>query len=94
MEQLALVETLAIGCHAVDELSLQRTTVLIIGAGPIGLTCVEFTRLTPAKMIVMDMNEDRLAFCRDNMGVNRDSKEMTLKNRYYGISMAVSCQRL
>jgi alcohol dehydrogenase len=70
MEQLALVETLAIGCHAIDRASPGADdTVLIIGAGPIGLTCVEFTRLTSAKLIVMDMNEARLAFCREHMGV-------------------------
>ncbi|MAT13531.1 MAG: L-iditol 2-dehydrogenase [Rhodopirellula sp.] len=88
MEQLALVETLAIGCHAVDRAKpTADDTVLIIGAGPIGLTCVEFTRLTPAKMIVMDMNEDRLAFCRNNMNVEKtvtfkgdDSEEQALRD--------------
>src|SRR5436853_4682668 len=37
-EQLALVETLAIGCHAVARSSLRSDdSCLIIGAGPIGL---------------------------------------------------------
>ena len=37
-EQNALVETLAIGCHAVDRATITaQETVLVIGAGPIGL---------------------------------------------------------
>jgi alcohol dehydrogenase len=69
-EQLALVETLAIGCHAVNRSELQgRESCLIIGAGPIGLATLEFVKLTGAKTIVMDMNEGRLEFCRRVMGV-------------------------
>jgi alcohol dehydrogenase len=69
-EQLALVETLAIGCHAVDRAQpAARETVLVIGAGPIGLTVIEFVRLTGARLIVMDLVESRLEFCRRSMGV-------------------------
>jgi alcohol dehydrogenase len=69
-DQLALVETLAIGCHAVNRCQPQRNeNVLIIGAGPIGLSVLEFAKLTGARLIVMDMNEQRLAFCRSRMGV-------------------------
>ena len=70
MEQLALVETLAIGCHATDR-GEPRTDehVLIIGAGPIGLATLEFTRLTGAIVTVMDMNPERLEFCRSNYSV-------------------------
>lgn len=69
-EQLALVETLAIGCHATDRGAPQAGDhVLIIGAGPIGLSVLEFTRLTGAQITVMDLNEDRLKFCRDVYGV-------------------------
>src|SRR5947209_9134215 len=49
-EQLALVETLAIGCHAVARSGLTGDeTCLIIGAGPIGLATLEFVKLTGAK---------------------------------------------
>ncbi|HEX5443702.1 MAG TPA: zinc-binding dehydrogenase, partial [Pirellulales bacterium] len=69
-EQLALVETLAIGCHAVDRSGLkQGESCLIIGAGPIGLSTLEFAKLTGAKMIMLDMNPQRLEFCRRVMGV-------------------------
>jgi alcohol dehydrogenase len=83
MDQLALVEMLAIGCHAVDRCSPTKDdTVLIIGAGPIGLSVIEFVKLTHATAIVMDINEERLNFCRDIMGVDHsillrnDGKEM------------------
>src|SRR3984957_18834818 len=46
-EQLALVETLAIGCHAVHcGQPRQSEHVLVIGAGPIGLSAIEFSRLS------------------------------------------------
>ena len=68
-EQLALVETLAIGCHAVDRGGPQAgENVLVIGAGPIGLSVMEFVKLTGANLIVMDMNAQRLEFCRTHMG--------------------------
>jgi 2-desacetyl-2-hydroxyethyl bacteriochlorophyllide A dehydrogenase len=69
-EQLALVETLAIGCHANDRgAPREGEHVLIIGAGPIGLATLEFTRLTGATITVMDMVPSRLEFCRQRYGV-------------------------
>lgn len=69
-DQLALVETLAIGCHAVNRgAPTSGETVLVIGAGPIGLSVVEFAKLSGARTIVMDMNETRLRFVREVMGV-------------------------
>ena len=69
-EQLALVETLGIGCHATDRGAPQEGDhVMIIGAGPIGLATLEFTRLTGATITVMDMVQSRLDFCRETYGV-------------------------
>ncbi len=83
MEQLALVETLAIGCHAVDRGDLKAGEhALIIGAGPIGLSAIEFVKVAGARCIVMDVNEARLQFCRERMGVDHtiatrgDGKEL------------------
>ena len=71
LEQLALVETLGIGAHAVERASLQPGEfTLVIGAGPIGLAVVQFAKLAGAKVIVLDMNEDRLNFCRDQFKVD------------------------
>ena len=70
MEQLALVETLAIGCHANDRgAPVDGEHALIIGLGPIGLATLEFARLTAAKISVMDMNERRLDFVSRNYGI-------------------------
>jgi len=69
-EQLALVETLAIGCHAVSRSGLTgEETCLIIGAGPIGLATLEFVKLTGAKTAVADLSQPRLEFCRRQMHV-------------------------
>jgi alcohol dehydrogenase len=70
LEQLALVETLGIGCHAVDRASPRADEhVLIVGAGPIGLSALEFAQLTGAKITVLDLSSQRLEFCRSQMGV-------------------------
>ncbi|MFM8290660.1 MAG: zinc-binding alcohol dehydrogenase family protein [Planctomycetia bacterium] len=67
--QNALVETLAIGCHAIDRGGPQPgETVLVIGAGPIGLSALEFARLSGARVIVMDTSAARLEFVREKMG--------------------------
>jgi len=71
IEQLALVETLGIGAHAVERASLQQGEyALVIGAGPIGLAVVQFAQLAGARVIVMDVNEDRLRFCRTQFRVD------------------------
>jgi alcohol dehydrogenase len=74
-EQLALVETLAIGCHAVNRAALKaEESCLIVGAGPIGLATLEFAKLTGAKIIMLDVNEQRLEFCRKVMSVTHTIK--------------------
>jgi alcohol dehydrogenase len=69
-DQLALVETLAIGCHAIYRGNPQRDeTILVVGAGPIGLSVIEFAKLSGARTIVIDINAQRLAFVREKMGI-------------------------
>jgi len=69
-EQLALVETLGIGCHAVNRAAVKPgEIVLVIGAGPIGLSAIEFVKVAGAQPVVMDMNEQRLDFSKRVMGV-------------------------
>ena len=64
-EQLALVETLAIGCHAVNRAAVApHEDVLIIGAGPIGLSVLEFARLATDRVAVLELNESRREFVR------------------------------
>ena len=69
-DQLALVETLAIGCHAINRgQPTAQQSLLVIGAGPIGLSVIEFAKLSGANTIVMDINAARLEFCRRSMGI-------------------------
>lgn len=69
-DQLALVETLGIGAHAVERAGVRRgETVAVIGAGPIGLAAIQFALAADARVIVIDVNESRLAFCRDRLGI-------------------------
>ena len=71
LDQLALVETLGIGCHAVDRGQAEEGEhLLVVGAGPIGLSAIEFAKLAGTRVTVLDMNEQRLAFCRETMGVH------------------------
>jgi 2-desacetyl-2-hydroxyethyl bacteriochlorophyllide A dehydrogenase len=70
LDQLALVETLGIGAHAVDRAVLEAgETVLVIGTGPIGLAVIQFAKAAGARVIALDVNEARLEFCRRTLGV-------------------------
>ncbi|WP_158995801.1 zinc-binding alcohol dehydrogenase family protein [Mucilaginibacter sp. L196] len=70
-EELALVEPLAIGAHGVRRAGIKPGEyVLVIGAGPIGLGTMEFARIAGAKVIALDVNEERLNFCRDVIKVD------------------------
>jgi 2-desacetyl-2-hydroxyethyl bacteriochlorophyllide A dehydrogenase len=69
-EQLALIETLGIGAHAIERAETKKEDfILVIGAGPIGLSVIQFALVTGATLAVMDISESRLAFCRDQLGV-------------------------
>jgi 2-desacetyl-2-hydroxyethyl bacteriochlorophyllide A dehydrogenase len=64
-EQLALVEPLSIGAHAVARAQIvSGEHVLVVGAGPIGLAVTQFALLAGARVMVMDLSEQRLAFCQ------------------------------
>lgn len=65
--QLALVETLAIGCHAVHRAQISDSDqVLILGAGPIGLATLEFARLSTNKVVVVEPGEGRRRFITEH----------------------------
>lgn len=65
LEQLALVETLGIGAHAVARAAVQRgENVLVVGAGPIGLTVMQFAQLAGARLAVIDVSDARLRFAQ------------------------------
>jgi 2-desacetyl-2-hydroxyethyl bacteriochlorophyllide A dehydrogenase len=69
-DQLALVETLAIGAHAVERAApTADDTILVIGAGPIGLSVLQFAANHSTRIAVLDTSERRLAFCRESLGL-------------------------
>ncbi len=69
-DELALVEPLSIGAHGIRRAAIEPGEfVLIIGAGPIGLGLMEFARIAGAEVIVTDINETRLAFCKEHLKV-------------------------
>ncbi|MEO5564192.1 MAG: zinc-binding alcohol dehydrogenase family protein [Chitinophagaceae bacterium] len=70
LDELALVEPLAIGAHGIRRAAVKKDEfVLVMGAGPIGLGLMEFARIAGAKVIALDINEQRLSFCKDKLGV-------------------------
>ncbi len=65
LDQSAVLEPLAIGAHAVRRSGLRSgETALVIGGGPIGLGVMAFAKYAGARVIAMDINEERLEFCR------------------------------
>lgn len=77
-DELALVEPLAIGAHGVRRAGVKEGEfVLVVGAGPIGLGIAEFARIAGGKVIVMDINNKRLAFCRDRLKVHHTINPVT-----------------
>ncbi|MFV0607207.1 MAG: zinc-binding alcohol dehydrogenase family protein [Niabella sp.] len=70
-DELALVEPLAIGAHGVRRADVQKDDfVLVIGAGPIGLGTMELARIAGGKVIALDINENRLTFCKNTLKIH------------------------
>lgn len=71
MDQLALVEMLCIGQHAVNRSFASPTdSVLVLGAGPIGLSVISFLKSRTKRLVVADLSQSRLDFCRSLTGVD------------------------
>jgi 2-desacetyl-2-hydroxyethyl bacteriochlorophyllide A dehydrogenase len=70
MDQLALVEMLTIGAHAVRRSPPEAgECVLVIGAGPIGLSVIRCAQLVGARVIVLEISQRRREFCRQHLNV-------------------------
>jgi 2-desacetyl-2-hydroxyethyl bacteriochlorophyllide A dehydrogenase len=80
VDAAAEIEFLAIGAHGIRRAGVAAgERVLVVGAGPIGISAVLFASLRGATVTVIDGRLDRLAFCRDTLGVANvlDLKEAT-----------------
>lgn len=62
LDQLALVETLGIGAHAVDRSGLRADeTALVVGAGPIGISVAQFACQAGASVHTVEKSDWRRA---------------------------------
>lgn len=62
--QMAVIECLAIGAHAVRRADIKADdTVLVLGAGPIGLGALQFAKEKGATAFISDIKQDKLALC-------------------------------
>jgi 2-desacetyl-2-hydroxyethyl bacteriochlorophyllide A dehydrogenase len=70
-EETALVECLSIGAHAVRRGNIQPgEKVVIAGAGPIGISALQFAKANGGDVTIIDVNDDRLEYCSQEFGVN------------------------
>ena len=71
LDQLAMAECLAIGAHAVRRAQIEKgESVLVIGAGPIGMAIMQSVREAGVKVMALDIVQERLQFCRDKLHVD------------------------
>ncbi|WP_074225115.1 zinc-binding alcohol dehydrogenase family protein [Algoriphagus halophilus] len=70
LDQLAMAEPFAIGAHGVRRAGVKPgDRVLVIGAGPIGLGVMEFAKIAGGEVIALDINEQRLDFCKNILNI-------------------------
>lgn len=69
--EMAIVEPLAIGAHAVRRANIKPNEIVaVVGAGPIGIGIMKLAQIAGAKVIAIDMNEERLKYAKDKIGVD------------------------
>lgn len=70
--QIPLVETLGVGIHAVGRAAAQAgERAIVVGAGPIGLSVIEFLRVVGADIGVVEKISERLEFAARHHGLKR-----------------------
>ena len=70
LDQMATVECLTIGAHAVRRSEIEAGDwAAVVGTGPIGIGVIQFAQAAGARVIAVDINEDRLRHCREVLGV-------------------------
>lgn len=70
LNEMAIVEPLAIGAHAIRRAGVEKgETIVVIGCGPIGIGLMKLAQLIGAKVIALDVNNERLQYARNEIGV-------------------------
>jgi 2-desacetyl-2-hydroxyethyl bacteriochlorophyllide A dehydrogenase len=71
LEEIAIVEPLSIGAHALRRSQIQRNEIMIvIGCGPIGVGLVQLGKYLGANVIAIDTNEYRLKIALEDFGAD------------------------
>jgi 2-desacetyl-2-hydroxyethyl bacteriochlorophyllide A dehydrogenase len=75
LDEAAMIEFLAIGAHAARRADVRPGQhVLVSGSGPIGIACALFSKLRGGDVTVIDSRPERLALCRDKLGIQHALK--------------------
>lgn len=75
VDQAAMLEFLAIGCHAVARADVRPgERVLVVGAGPIGIGAGLFARFRGGAVTLIDTREARLAYAESKLGFTATAK--------------------
>jgi 2-desacetyl-2-hydroxyethyl bacteriochlorophyllide A dehydrogenase len=70
--QIPLVETLGVGIHAVGRAEVHAgDRAIVLGAGPIGLSVIEFLKLAGADIGIVEKIPERLNFASAHHGLER-----------------------
>jgi 2-desacetyl-2-hydroxyethyl bacteriochlorophyllide A dehydrogenase len=68
---MAIVEPLAIGAHAIRRAQLKPgETVIVVGCGPIGIGIMKLAQIAGAKVIAIDVSQNRLDYAKEKIGVD------------------------
>lgn len=69
-EEMAIVEPLAIGAHAIRRANVVASeTIVVMGCGPIGIGLMKLAQIKGAVVIALDVDEARLEFVKNEIGV-------------------------
>lgn len=69
-EEMAIVEPLAIGAHAIRRADIKADeTIVVIGCGPIGIGLMKLAQIKGVEVIALDVDETRLGFVKNQIGV-------------------------
>jgi len=70
-DEIAIVEPLAIGAHALRRADVKAgETIVIVGCGPIGIGMMALAKIVGCTIIALDTNQQRLNFVSEEIGVD------------------------
>ena len=70
LKHLCLVEPLSISYHGIMRAEiLENDWVIIFGAGPIGIGAILFAKSKTDKIILIDINQNRITYCKSILGI-------------------------